>query len=196
MDNNKNKTSRRWYNIAKRIALVAAVFAAILSILMIANYIQTKAVDPLNSKAISQLMEQLQENPDDTALKEQIRALDLLARKAYFTHRWQLRTGSYLLFAFVLVLLLALKYMSSLESKLPDLSESASPDETGENRLLSRRYLVFGGVGLFILAFVFGILSQSELKNIGIFRAKGRTKKTMTVKGMAYSELNSAKLTF
>lgn len=173
MDNNKNKTSRIWYNIAKRIALVAAVFAAILSILMIANYIQTKAVDPLNSKAISQLMEQLQENPDDTALKEQIRALDLLARKAYFTHRWQLRTGSYLLFVFVLVLLLALKYMSSLESKLPDLSESSSPDETRENRLLSRRYLIFGGVGLFILAFVFGILSKSELKNIGIFRAKG-----------------------
>lgn len=173
MDNNKNKTSRIWYNISKRIALVAAVFAAILSILLIANYIQTKAVDPLNSKAISQLMEQLQENPDDTALKEQIRALDLLARKAYFTHQWQLRTGSYLLFVFVLVLLLALKYMSSLESKLPDLSESASPDETRESRLLSRRYLIFGGVGLFVLAFVLGILSQSELKNIGIFRAKG-----------------------
>jgi outer membrane protein assembly factor BamB len=173
MDNNKNKTTKIWYHISKRIALVAAVFAAILSILLIANYIQTKAVDPLNSKAISQLMEQLQENPDDTALKEQIRALDLLARKAYFTHQWQLRTGSYLLFAFVLVLLLALKYMSSLESKLPDLSESSSPDETRESRLLSRRYLIFGGVGLFILAFVFGILSQSELKNIGIFRAKG-----------------------
>jgi outer membrane protein assembly factor BamB len=176
MDKNKNKTSRIWYNIAKRIALVAAVFAAILSILMIANYIQTKAVDPLNSKAISQLMEQLQENPNDTALKEQIRALDLLARKAYFTHQWQLRTGSYLLFVFVLVLLLSLKYMSSLESKLPDLSESASPDETRENRLLSRRYLIFGGAGLFVLAFVLGILSQSELKNIGIFRAEESAK--------------------
>ena len=134
MDDNKNKTSRMGYNIAKRIAVVAAVFAAILSILMIANYIQTKAVDPLNSKAISQLMEQLQENPNDTTLKEQIRALDLLARKAYFTHQWQLRTGSYLLFAFVLVLLLSLKYMSSLESKLPDLSESPvrmRPGRTG-----------------------------------------------------------------
>ena len=112
------------YNIAKRIAVVAAVLAGILSVLMIANYIQTKSVDPLNSQAISQLMTKLQENPEDTVLIEQIRALDLLARKAYFTHQWQLRTGSYLLFTFVLVLLLALKYMNSLEPRLPDLSKS------------------------------------------------------------------------
>ena len=72
------------YLIAKRAALVAVIFAAILSILMITSYIQIKSVDPLNSKAISQLMVQLQTTPDDMALKEQIRALDLLARKAYF----------------------------------------------------------------------------------------------------------------
>ena len=97
----KNSTKKAPYNIAKRIGQISTVFAFVLSILMIANYIQTKSVDPLNSKSIAQLMLQLQKNPDDTALKEQIRALDLLARKAYFTHQWQIKTGSYLLFAFV-----------------------------------------------------------------------------------------------
>ncbi len=161
-----------WCSITKKIAVVAAVLAGILSVLMIANYIQTKSVDPLNSQAISQLMTRLQENPEDTALKEQIRALDLLARKAYFTHQWQVRTGSYLLFTFVLILLLALKYLSSLESRLPDLSKRPEPDKTWESKLLSRKYLLYGGLGLILLAFAFGILSQTEFKKIGRVRAE------------------------
>ena len=162
------------YNIAKRAAVVAVIFAVILSVLLIANYIQTKSIDPLNSKAISQLMAKLQENPNDTALKEQVRALDLLARKAYFTYQWQIRTGSILLFVFVLVFLIALKYMSSLKSRLPDLSESASQDDTWENKLLSRRYIIFSGLGLFLLAFVLGILSENEMKSFGVMK-KGKT---------------------
>jgi outer membrane protein assembly factor BamB len=167
----KNRT-HILYNMAKRTAIVAAVLAGILSVLMIANYIQTKSVDPLNSQAISQLMTKLQENPEDTVLIEQIRALDLLARKAYFTHQWQIRTGSYLLFAFVLILILALKYMSSLVPRLPDLTKGLEPEKTWENRLLSRKYILYGGLGLVLLAFVLGILSQTELKKIGIVRGE------------------------
>lgn len=161
------------YNIAKRVAVVAVIFAVTISVLLIVNYIQTKSIDPLNSKAISQLMEKLQENPNDTALKEQIRALDLLARKAYFTYQWQIRTGSILLFVFVLTFLIALKYMSSLKSRLPDFSESVSQDDTWENKLLSRRYIIFIGLGLFLLAFVLGILSENEMKNFGMMK-KGK----------------------
>ncbi len=162
-----NKSSRILYNITKSAAVVAVVLAVILSILMIANYIQTKSVDPLNSKAIAQLLEQLRENPSDQALKEQIRALDLLARKAYFTHLWQLRTGGYLLFSFVLVFLIAFKYMSSFKSYLPDLNEAAPADVTWENKLLSRKYLIYGGLALFAIAFVLGVLSQSDINKIG-----------------------------
>jgi outer membrane protein assembly factor BamB len=171
MKNNGKNRAELWYSIAKRIAIIAAVLAGILSILMIANYIQTKSVDPLNSQAISQLMTKLRENPEDTVLIEQIRALDLLARKAYFTHQWQIRTGSYLLFAFVLVCLLALKYMSSLEPRLPDLTKRPEPDKAFESRLLSRKYILYGGLGLVLVAFVLGVLSQTELKKIGIVQA-------------------------
>ena len=158
---------QRLYLIAKRAAIVTGVFAAIISLLMIVSYIQIKSVDPLNSKAISQLMSQLQSNPNDIALKEQIRALDLLARKAYFTHQWQIRTGSYLLLAFVIVFLSSLKYMSSLKPQLPDLNADPPPDETWENKLLSRKYILWGGVGLCVLALVLGILGELDVKKIG-----------------------------
>jgi flagellar biosynthesis/type III secretory pathway M-ring protein FliF/YscJ len=123
------------YFIARRVALVTVIFAAILSILLIANYIQTKSIDPLNSQAIAQLMQQLQEDPQNEALKGQIRALDLLARRAYFTHQWQLRAGGYLLFAFVLIFLIAFKYMSSFRTYLPELKEAPPPDDTWQGTM-------------------------------------------------------------
>ena len=170
-ENNKNATKIK-YTIAKRVSLIAAIFAVILSVLMIVNYLQTKSIDPLNSKAITQLMLQLQENPNDTALKEQIRALDLLARKAYFTNQWQIRTGSSLLFAFVLVFLLAMKYMSSLQLKLPELSESPDQNVSWENKLMAKKVILFGGLCLFAIAFILGILSENELSHIGMAKSK------------------------
>lgn len=169
-EKNEKEKNAFGYNAAKRIAFISAILAGILSILMIANYIQTKSVDPLNSPAISRLMTKLQENPEDTALREQIRALDLLARKAYFTHRWQVRTGSYLLCAFVLLCLLALKYMHSLEPRLPDLVKGPEREKTWEIKLLSRRSILAGALGLALLAFVLGIVTQTELEKIGVGR--------------------------
>ncbi len=165
------RASRLGATVARRIAVVAAVLAAILSILMIANTLQVKSVDPLNSPAVARLITELRDNPEDAALKEEIRALDLLARKAYFTHLWQIRTGSYLLFAFVLVLLLALKYLSALEPRLPDLGKGREEGSAWEIKLLSRRPVLYGGLGLFALALALGILSQTELTRPGKSRA-------------------------
>ena len=164
----ENNKTQLWYNVAKRVAIVAVVFALILSVLMIVNYIQTKSIDPLNSKALNQLMLQLQENQNDEALKEQIRALDLLARKAYFINLWQIRTGGFMLFAFVVTFLIALKYMSSLQTQLPDLNESPDSDNAQENKLLARKYIIFAGLGLFVTAFVLSILTEDELSGIGM----------------------------
>ena len=172
-DNKKSGSPEIWYNIAKRVAPIALVFALIISLLLIVNYIQTKSIDPLNSQAISQLMEQLKKNPNDTSLKEQIRALDLLARKAYFTYQWQIRTGGFLLFVFVLIFLISLKCMSSLKSQFPDLKERLSPDTMWGHSFLSRRYILISGLAIFILAFVLGVLSDNDIKNLLILKSKG-----------------------
>ena len=168
----ENNKTQLWYNVAKRVALVAVVFALILSVLIIVNYIQTKSIGPLNSKAINQLMMQLKENQNDEALREQIRALDLLARKAYFTNQWQIRTGGFLLFAFVLTFLIALKYMTSLQAQLPNLNENPESENGWENKRLARKYIILSGLGLFVLAFVLGVLTEDELSSIGIAKNK------------------------
>ena len=75
-------------------------------------------------------------------------------------------------FAFVLTFLIALKYMSSLNMHLPDLSKSIELEKTWENRLLARKYIIYSGLGLFLLAFVLGVLAEIELSNIGIIKDK------------------------
>jgi outer membrane protein assembly factor BamB len=152
-----------WYNIAKRMAFITAIFALILSILMVANFVQTKSIDPLNSQALNQLMLELQKDPENAALKDQIRAIDLLARKAYFTHQWQIKTGSILLFISVLILLISLKYIHSLRSKLPNLEESPGIEDSWQAKILARKYITYSGLTLFSLALILAIVSETEM---------------------------------
>ncbi|MBN2011500.1 PQQ-binding-like beta-propeller repeat protein [candidate division KSB1 bacterium] len=147
------------YTLAQRIALIASIFAIILSILMIANFIQTKAGDPLNSPALTKLVGQLKENPGDQALKEQIRELDLLARKAFFTRRWQLRAAMYALLACLVLIFASLKAMQNLRP------EPAQPP-TGEHaswwQLQSglRKYTIIAASALMGIGLVLSVISN------------------------------------
>ncbi len=161
MESEKKISPEMLYAFAKRAAIIAAVLAAVMSVLLIANFLQTRSIDPLNSAALNQLMLQLRDNPDDASLKDQIRALDLLARKAYFTNQWQVRTGSFILFVAVIVLLVSLKYISSLQQQLPDFA--SQKENSWETQVLGRRYIIYSGLGLFVLAFFLGVFSKTEI---------------------------------
>ena len=179
-NSNQKEVEERYYmrvHLAKRLVLITAILATILAVLLIANYLQTRSVDPLNSQAITSLMEQLRENPEDATLKDQIRALDLLARRAYFTHQWQLKTGGYLLFAFILVIILGLKYIRTRQSRLPDLTSTAPDNDSWANRMLSKRSIIIGGLTIFGLALILGLLSVNYLDPGG---KKGRAEKAGT----------------
>ncbi|MDP6776060.1 MAG: PQQ-binding-like beta-propeller repeat protein [Candidatus Latescibacteria bacterium] len=158
----ESRAGGAWYTIAKSAAIVSGIFVLLLSTLIIVNYLQVRTIDPLNSDALTQLMQQHRQEPGNESLKEQIRALDLLARKAYFTHQWQLRIGSYLLFGSVLVFLGALKHLSSLRTSLPDLSRERSQEWAWEERILARKGLLFTGLGLFAAAFVLSVVSEEQ----------------------------------
>ena len=153
---------RLWYSISKHVAIVSGCLVLLLSTLIIVNYIQTQTVDPLNSEALTQLMQRFRGDPENEVLKEQIRAIDLLARKAYFTHQWQLRTGSYLLFGSMLVLLVALKYIHSLRPNLPDLTREPDRELSWQEQLLARKSVLFSGLGLFVTAIVLSLLTEKN----------------------------------
>jgi len=158
-----NKVIDSWSPVLRKVVVVVGVFAIILSILMIANYIQTRSIEPLNSPALKQLMLQLQKEPDNQALKEQIRALDFLARKAYFTNQWQIRTGGFLLFTAIIILILSLKFLNARKTKFPELESTPAPNMSWEEKILARKSITISGFAIFVLALVASILSESEI---------------------------------
>ncbi len=171
---NQSRTNNNeiWYPLTRKIVVITGVFAFILSILILANYVQTRSIDPLNSQALNQLMLQLQKEPDNEVLKEQIRALDLLARKAYFTNQWQIRTGGFLLFAAIIILLSALKFLNARKTKFPDLESTPAPNMSWEEKILARKSITFSGIILFVLALLASILTESEISTPGFDTAQ------------------------
>lgn len=147
--------------LATRIAWLAAGFAALMAVLLIANYIQTRINDPIENKTIPALVKRLNASPDDEVLKTEIRAFDLMARKAYFTSKWQLRTGSYLMFLGLIVSILAVRYILSEKSKLNEIDRLKEVSEL--DKLIAQKWVIYTGSGLILLALISGLLSYNSL---------------------------------
>lgn len=108
--NTAKETNRR--KIAKYIALLSISIVTIVCIFMILNYIQIQVHNPIESKTVDNLVKKLNNSADDQELREQIRVVDLLARKAYFSYLWQLETGAWIVIGFALIFIISLKIYS------------------------------------------------------------------------------------
>ena len=147
--------------LARQISWVAAGFAVIMAVLLIANFIQTNLNKPIDNKTIPALVKRLSENPGDEALKTEIRAFDLIARKAYFTSQWQIRTGSYLMFLGIIISILAVRYVLSAKSKLNEIDNIEKVN--GLDKLVAQKGVIYTGLALIVIAVVSGILSYNSL---------------------------------
>ena len=148
--------------LAQRVAWIAAGFALIMAVLLIANFIQTKINKPIDNKTIPELVKRLNENPGDETLKAEIRAFDLMARKAFFTSQWQIRTGSYLMFLGIIISILAIRYVLAAKSKLNEIDRAN--EVTGLDKLVAQKWVIYVGSGLIVVALGSGFLASNSLK--------------------------------
>ena len=70
-------TPEEKYTLAFRIAFVAGVFTVVVSALLLFDYSGRVAEDPLNSPEFLELKTRLTEEPQNEALKQELRQLDL-----------------------------------------------------------------------------------------------------------------------
>ena len=97
----------RW-RAAVTVAIVAAIFTLIVCIVLISNYLLLISNDPLDNPELLRLRERLAESPgENETLAKQIQAMDMLARKAFFSSQAQLETGGILLLGGAVVMLIA-----------------------------------------------------------------------------------------
>lgn len=146
----------------KRIAMIAGIFAFVISMILIVNYAQYKRIDPVNTELISSLVERLNDNPSDSLLREQIRTVDLLSRKAYFTNQWQVRTGGYFLLLSIAVLVIAMQIIKSKTPKEVVISENENSFQEQKN---ARKWISISGVILVCTALILALLTHNDLSN-------------------------------
>ncbi|MCX6249415.1 MAG: PQQ-binding-like beta-propeller repeat protein [Bacteroidetes bacterium] len=127
------------------LAMISGIFSLLICILIFINFFQLKRTDPLNSPALTLLQERLIQNPGDIALKQDIRQLDLMARKVFFTSQWQIRAGGYLLVACILVMIICLKTIELITPKIPSIA-ATGPEEPWNLRKIQRRWIIIAGI--------------------------------------------------
>ena len=159
---NGSKPSEKTIKLLHSIAFAAAMFAFVLCLLISVNYFQVKSSDPLNSPVMKSLVEKFRNNPDDEQLKAEIRQLDLLARKAFFTNQWQIRTGGYLLLFSVLIVVICIKSVELLTAKMP-VVPGESPVNFWDSRKINRKWVAYSGITLVLVSLLFAFLTHNEL---------------------------------
>jgi outer membrane protein assembly factor BamB len=140
---------------------VSGMFTLFIAIIVILAYIQVETIKPLENPSLVSLREQYDNDPNNEDLKEQVRTLDLMARKAFFTARWQIETGTYLLLAGALIFVISQRLLLSTRKKIPDIPE-AEYDLIGLKRK-SRLALMGSFVVLTLMAFVISFLLRIKL---------------------------------
>jgi outer membrane protein assembly factor BamB len=160
MKNNKKlfKINTKLWN---GIAITSAIFSFVICFLIIANFLQINRLDPINTEIINNLVDRLSQNPNDEALRVEIREIDLLARKAYFTNQWQIRTGGYLLLIGIIVFVIAIQMINSAKGISPEV------EEKDENNLFlqktARKWISIGGAGIVAIALLLAFLTHHKL---------------------------------
>ncbi len=147
---------------AYRVIIVSGIFCGVVALLLLLNFWHMKKHEPLESATIEALVSRLAQEPNNEELKQEIRSFDLLARKAYFTSRWQIKTGTYLLLFGGILLAISLKIYTDLRARIE------KPEEITEELLKARanaQYWLFLTGGLVLgLALTSAFLSNDYLR--------------------------------
>jgi len=158
----ETKSKEQTIHLLRTIAIISGVVAFILCILIIANYIQVKRVDPLNTPVMSVMLERLKSDLGNEALRTEIRELDLLSRKAFFTSQWQIRTGSYILLVCVLIIIICMKWIELIQPKIPPRPEQVR-ENFWEQRKINQRWIIYTGIFLVLGSLLLALLTYSEI---------------------------------
>lgn len=148
----------------RSISRVAGIFTLIVSLLMIFSFFQLKNINPLDNPALVSVKEQFDKDPDNTNIAEQVRAMDLMARKAYFATRRGVETGSYLLLAGAIIFILCQRLIDSGEKKLPSIP--GFRDETSSVNSGRRKYILIFASVITLVAVICSFILRKDMPDL------------------------------
>jgi outer membrane protein assembly factor BamB len=173
----KLKLSEKDISILRIISQISGGFTLIVALTMIFSLIQLKVINPLDSPVLLSIKEQYDKDPANSIKAEQVRAMDLMARKAYFSSRWQVETGSYLLLAGAVIFIFCQRLISENE-KISPVLPSAKFDSSIQ-RKKGRKYLIGAASVVLLTAIVASFILRTNLPdtNPGLSQNSGKAEK-------------------
>jgi outer membrane protein assembly factor BamB len=148
-------------SMLKVVSQISGGFALIVALTMIFSLIQLKTINPLDNPVLLSVKEQYDKDPSNTLKAEQVRAMDLMARKAYFSSRWQVETGAYLLLACAIVFIFCQRLITDNERLNPVLTQAKS--DSFIQRKSSRMYLMITASVILLTALAASFILRSGL---------------------------------
>jgi len=148
--------------LVSNLITLSGIFCLVVALLLLINFIHIETAKPLESEALKSLVAQFQGDQQNEVLKQDIRNLDLLARKAFFTGQWQVRTGSYLLLFGGIVFAILLKVYHDMKARIGE--PLITGGSTQIARLLSQRWILITGGLLFVSALAASFMTTDYLK--------------------------------
>ncbi|MDR1756371.1 MAG: PQQ-binding-like beta-propeller repeat protein [Culturomica sp.] len=148
--------------ILRNIAIVSALFAVAFSVMLITTYFQVRGATPLQTEVVETLKGINDQNANNPALQEQIRRLDLMARKAYFVRMDHLMIGVYILLGMLAVFVVSTRLYFTGSRNIPE--KELSPVDEWMVKSRARSYVVWGTSGLAAAGLLFALLGSPYLK--------------------------------
>jgi outer membrane protein assembly factor BamB len=159
------KLSEKDIKILNGISQASAIFTLMVALTMVFGLVQLKVVKPLDSPSLLMVKDQYDKDPSNKEKAEEVRAMDLMARRAYFTSRWQIETGSYLMIAGAFIFVLTRRILAGNEKPEPTFP-SEKPDIVSQ-RMKYRRYLIIAASLITTAALVSSFILRTSLPSPG-----------------------------
>lgn len=160
----KLKFTEKDISILKIVSQIAGGFTFIVALTMIFSLVQLKTINPLDNPVLVSVKDQYDKDPANAEKAGQVRAMDLMARKAYFSSRWQVETGSYLLLAGAVIFILCQRIISETEKLIPVIPGTKPEDSIKKDK--NRKYLIIGASLITVTSIVASFVLRNDLPDL------------------------------
>jgi len=143
--------------------LVAAALVLIMCALLTATYLQLKKADPLNNETLVAMRERYADGERSSQMKTDIRQLDLLSRRAFFTSRQQILSGGLIAVIAGVVMALAFGVYRSAVARVEPPGDENCDGIFWTGIARSRVWIAGGTVVLVALSVVMSVSTPTEL---------------------------------